>query len=123
MIDYLIRHDTEADAVENPALAEWSNFGYWEGNVLPGVTAYYSRGWETIIAPWGPYESEMKDIQPGWYLILALGERDLTLEGDDCAMLAKVRETGEIVFTRYSPEDAAALKIEPVFAGMRRAPE
>lgn len=119
MIDYLFVHPSEADAAAAPLLAPYRAGDEWDlSRAIPGVAVYRITGMETVTPPdMEPFEREVREPLIGWFMILALDERDEALDASPACVLIADRDSGVILHTITTAEDLATLGIEPVFAG------
>lgn len=122
MIDHLLRYTDEASALA--ALPAHTIEGIEPGTrlwdtsyVFPNVLAYRIVGTETVEDGMGAtYEREVRDYLPGYFVWVALAERDPALEDGACVLIGD-RDSGAVLFTITTPEDLATLYLEPTPAG------
>lgn len=120
MIDYLLVHPTEAEAAAAPQLAAYRVGDAWDlSRIIPGVAVYRIAGTETVTDPetGATWERETREPLVGWFLVLALDDRDPALDASPACVLIADRDSGTILHTITTAEDLATLGIEPVFAG------
>ncbi|MEN6664366.1 MAG: hypothetical protein ABFD85_10260 [Phycisphaerae bacterium] len=122
MIDYLLRFPDEADALAaltahtiegiEPGVRLWA-----DSYVFRDVRAYRITGTETVDdGAGGTYESEIREYLPGYFVWIALSERDPELENEHCVLIGD-RERDVVLHTITTPEDLATLYLEPTPAG------
>lgn len=120
MIDYLFVHPTEADAAASTLLAPYRSGNAWDLScTIPGVSVFRITGAETVPDDEAgvTWERDVRTPLAGWFMVLALDERDAALDASSACVLIADRTSGTILHTITSDEDLATLGIEPVFAG------
>jgi len=122
MIDHLMRYTDETTAMDalsahtiegiEPGVRQWD-----ASYVFPDVKAYRILGTETVEdGMGGTYEREIRDLLPGFFVLIALPERDSLLDGDSCVLIGD-RDAGTVLYTITTPADLATLYLEPMPAG------